>query len=172
METTTETPTATPPQRPFFEWVRIKNFKSIKEITLRPRRINLLIGPPGGGKSSILQALSSFSVQISDKSEGVDYQFETDAFKTMWKYEEIDKVFPFGDISLPIETTTNLGIVTFNYFPVNNSYFFCLTSGALILDEKTKEIVSGLKEMPPIPLTSAAEVANKILQDYRLSPIA
>jgi AAA15 family ATPase/GTPase len=40
--------------------LRIQNFKSIKDISLRPKRINLLIGKPNVGKSNILEALSVF----------------------------------------------------------------------------------------------------------------
>lgn len=39
----------------------IQNFKSIKELKLKPKRINLFVGKPNTGKSNILEALSLFS---------------------------------------------------------------------------------------------------------------
>ena len=39
----------------------IKNFKSIKELKIDCRRINLLIGEPNTGKSNILEALGLLS---------------------------------------------------------------------------------------------------------------
>jgi AAA15 family ATPase/GTPase len=40
----------------------IENFKSIKTLELKPKRINLFVGKPNAGKSNILEALSLFSV--------------------------------------------------------------------------------------------------------------
>jgi AAA15 family ATPase/GTPase len=38
--------------------LRIQNFKSIKDVTMQPRRVNIIIGEPNVGKSNILEALS------------------------------------------------------------------------------------------------------------------
>lgn len=43
----------------------IKNFKSIKDLTLDCRRVNLFIGEPNTGKSNILEALALFSLPYS-----------------------------------------------------------------------------------------------------------
>ena len=40
------------------KFLRIQNFKSIKDITLHPRRVNLIIGEPNVGKSTVLEAMS------------------------------------------------------------------------------------------------------------------
>ena len=39
----------------------IKNFKSIKMLELKPKRVNVFVGKPNTGKSNILEALSLFS---------------------------------------------------------------------------------------------------------------
>jgi len=44
------------------ERVLIKNFKSIKEIEFKVKKINLFIGKPNTGKSNILEALGIFSL--------------------------------------------------------------------------------------------------------------
>ena len=47
----------------FFNWVRIQNFKSLKDATLQDfKRINVLIGKPNVGKSNILEAIGLFSL--------------------------------------------------------------------------------------------------------------
>ncbi len=45
------------------EKVSISNFKSIKKVEFKAKRINLLIGEPNVGKSNILEALSLLSIQ-------------------------------------------------------------------------------------------------------------
>jgi AAA15 family ATPase/GTPase len=40
--------------------LKIENFKSIKSLTLKPKRVNLFIGKPNTGKSNILEALNLF----------------------------------------------------------------------------------------------------------------
>ncbi|MDZ7336887.1 MAG: AAA family ATPase, partial [candidate division KSB1 bacterium] len=41
--------------------LEIKNFKSIKHITLDCRKVNIFIGKPNTGKSNILESVSIFS---------------------------------------------------------------------------------------------------------------
>jgi len=43
------------------ETLEIRNFKSIKQLTLDCKRINILIGEPNAGKSNILETLGIFS---------------------------------------------------------------------------------------------------------------
>ena len=47
--------------REMIESLRIRNFKSIKDIELKCSRINMLIGEPNTGKSNILEALGMLS---------------------------------------------------------------------------------------------------------------
>ena len=42
----------------FLTNLRIQNFKSLKDVELQPRRVNLLIGKPNAGKSNLLEAIS------------------------------------------------------------------------------------------------------------------
>lgn len=42
--------------------IQIQNFKSIKNLTLPAKRINIFIGEPNSGKSNILEALSLFAI--------------------------------------------------------------------------------------------------------------
>ncbi len=47
--------------------LRIQNFKSIKDVTMQPRRVNIIIGEPNVGKSNILEALSLLGGMVYDK---------------------------------------------------------------------------------------------------------
>ncbi|MEZ0541517.1 AAA family ATPase [Fibrella arboris] len=48
---------AAPDTSNFLDWVEIKNFKSIKDLRLDCKRVNIFIGKPNVGKSNILEAL-------------------------------------------------------------------------------------------------------------------
>lgn len=48
------------------ETIRIANYKSIREMSFNPKRINLFIGENGAGKSNILESLAIFSAATSN----------------------------------------------------------------------------------------------------------
>lgn len=45
--------------------LRVQGFRSLKDVTWRPGRLNVLIGPNGGGKSNLLQALDLLRVSAT-----------------------------------------------------------------------------------------------------------
>ncbi len=49
--------------------LRIRNFKSIKDVTLAPRRVNLIIGEPNVGKSNVLEAMSLLGGKFPQKND-------------------------------------------------------------------------------------------------------
>lgn len=51
----------------------ISNFKSIKELQMKPQRINLLIGEPNAGKSNLLEVLGLFSAWGHDPRKLRDF---------------------------------------------------------------------------------------------------
>ena len=79
--------------------LRIKNFKSIQSLVIKPRRINVFIGEPNSGKSNIIEALSLMSpgvIQQAINGEVVRYKSVSDLF------------FDFN-INQPIEVFTKDG---------------------------------------------------------------
>ena len=50
----------------FLNWVEIKNFKSIKDLRLDCKRVNVFIGKPNVGKSNILEGLGLLGANYSD----------------------------------------------------------------------------------------------------------
>ena len=74
--------------------LKIKNFKSIKALSLDCRKINIFIGEPNAGKSNILEALGLFSFAAYGKE-----------LKEFVRYEKIINLFFDNEISNPIEIT-------------------------------------------------------------------
>ena len=66
--------------------LRIQNFKSIKDVTMTPRRVNIIIGEPNVGKSNILEAISLLGGMFFDKAEGkfMDGQIRYEAIRNLF----------------------------------------------------------------------------------------
>ena len=56
----------TPATNNFLNWVEIKNFKSIKDLRLDCKRVNVFIGKPNVGKSNILEGLGLLGASYND----------------------------------------------------------------------------------------------------------
>ncbi len=81
------------------ENLRIKNFKSIKDVELDLSRVNLLIGPPNSGKSNIIEAFALVRL-LSPFSEHPSRTLELSSILRFRNYAEL---FHFYDTSTPIE---------------------------------------------------------------------
>ena len=57
----------TPNTNNFLNWVEIKNFKSIKDLRLDCKRVNVFIGKPNVGKSNILEGLGLLGANLDRK---------------------------------------------------------------------------------------------------------
>lgn len=83
----------------FLNTVEIQNFKSIKQINLEPKRVNVFIGEPNVGKSNILEALSLL---------GANYSFNQEKFLSEFiRYEEVMNLFYDDDPSKNILINTD-----------------------------------------------------------------
>lgn len=75
----------------------IRNFKSIRELDIEPRRVNVFIGEHNSGKSNILEALSWFSTNAL--TQGI--------FKEIFRFKNSTDFFYDFDASKPIEIRTS-----------------------------------------------------------------
>lgn len=75
--------------------ITIRNFKSIKELYFKAKRINLFIGKPNTGKSNILEALGVFSLSYNTH------------IKELVRLEKIIDLFWNSQTSLKIEVITD-----------------------------------------------------------------
>jgi AAA15 family ATPase/GTPase len=71
--------------------LRIQNFKSIKDVTLQPRRVNLIIGQPNVGKSNILEAMSLLGGMFFDDQEDKFMEGQI-------RYEDLRNLFYDNDL--------------------------------------------------------------------------
>lgn len=75
----------------------IRNFKSIRELVIQPRRVNVFIGEHNSGKSNILEALNWFSVNALTKN----------IFRDIFRFKNSTDFFYDFDATKPIEIQTS-----------------------------------------------------------------
>ncbi len=73
--------------------VKIRNFKSIRELEFAPRRVNIFIGEPSSGKSNMLEALAFFSAGV----------YEPKTFKEVFRFRKTPDLFFDREISKSIQ---------------------------------------------------------------------
>ena len=84
----------------FLSTLEIQHFKSIKQMNLRPKRVNVFIGEPNVGKSNILEAISLLGACCSRAT--------TKKFMEEFiRYEEISNLFFDDDLSIPINVKSD-----------------------------------------------------------------
>jgi len=83
----------------FITDLHIKNFKSVKDLSLKCKRVNIFVGKPNTGKSNILEALSLFCAPY-DLNKGF-------LLKDFIRYEKFSNLFYDNEISEPIEIISN-----------------------------------------------------------------
>lgn len=80
------------------ESLQIKNFKSIRELAIPCRKLNIFIGEPNSGKSNVIEALAL-------KSQNA---FSADQLnKDIFRYKTVGDLFFDFNISNPIEVITD-----------------------------------------------------------------
>ena len=135
----------------------IKNFKSIKDITMPCRKLNVFIGEPNSGKSNIIEALSL----QSQNAIGQELN------KQMFRYKTIGDLFYDFNITDQIEIKTNEKYSILKYAirdnGVNENRFYFLLDA-----EKDKEqpvIIS--HEGAVIPSPANLGLTNVHLYEYK-----
>lgn len=108
----------TPNTNNFLNWVEIKNFKSIKDLRLDCKRVNVFIGKPNVGKSNILEALGLLGASYSDETP--DH-----LLRDFVRYEN------FGNLFYDDDTTSILKILSDKvdaniYYNINSKKFSCI----------------------------------------------
>ena len=80
-----------------FDHLEIRNFKSVENVELACRRVNVLIGEPNTGKSNILEALGLISY--------VGYFDSPTDLQAFVRCDEVSNLFYDGDLGRGIEIT-------------------------------------------------------------------
>jgi AAA15 family ATPase/GTPase len=122
----------------FIKKLRIKNFKSIKDVELDCERINLFIGEPNVGKSNVLEAMSLL---------GAGYGRISDKFVAEFiRYEEISDLFHFDNVQSPIEVVCNLGAACLRHISNINVYDLALGNEDILTEINSKKIFGEVDE--------------------------
>ncbi len=79
--------------------LRIRNFKSIKDVAITPRRVNLIIGEPNVGKSNVLEAMSLLG--------GMTFEQKELFMQSFIRYERPDQIFYDTNLQNIIGVETN-----------------------------------------------------------------
>ena len=117
----------------FLNWVEIKNFKSIKDLRLDCKRVNVFIGKPNVGKSNILEGLGLLGAGY-DTSKflkgSVRYKNMKDLF---WDFNTSQSIEVVSDIQI-VAISPGLGFRAFNGEDLT-AEFKSFSIGAFELDE-------------------------------------
>src|ERR1700744_5719807 len=89
--------------------LHIQNFKTIKDLKVKPKRINLIIGKPNVGKSNFLEALSLLGAS--------SYTTTTRIFSDYVRYNRLEDIFYDKKTDEAVSVDSNIGIAYMNYYP-------------------------------------------------------
>ncbi|MDB5235684.1 MAG: hypothetical protein JWR44_2677, partial [Hymenobacter sp.] len=101
------------------KFLRIQNFKSIKDVTLHPRRVNLIVGEPNVGKSNLLEAMTLLG--------GIVYEQTEKFMGSFIRYEEPRQLFydNLVDNTIKVETDKAVAILVFDNQTKGFEYLYC-----------------------------------------------
>lgn len=112
------------------KFLRIQHFKSLKDVTLHPRRVNLLIGEPNVGKSNLLEAMSLLGSIIYEPTEKFLGSFI--------RYEEPRQLFYDNLVAntIKVETDKDVASLLFENSTQKFEYLFIDVQGYQSLAKK------------------------------------
>lgn len=93
--------------------LKIKNFKSIKELELECSKVNILVGKPNVGKSNILEALGLFDAPYS--YHNTLRKNKIAVLSDFMRFNHYSNLFYNNDISKIITVNTNIGNALLKY---------------------------------------------------------
>lgn len=99
--------------------LRIQNFKSIKDVELKPRRVNIIIGEPNVGKSNILEALSLLG--------GITYERKDRFMSSFIRYEHPRQLFYDNLVENTIKVETDKDTAIVGRSRTSNAFKYLLT---------------------------------------------
>jgi len=140
--------------------LRIQNFKSIKDVEMKPRRVNIIIGEPNVGKSNILEAVSLLGAGLYEGGG----KFLSDVIR----YETTNNLFYDNDTSYSISVEANTGTAVLTANESNdNRYRFVQVSEEIWEAYESPHYFSNIKKSEQ----TFREIAKLNLQDERLKSV-
>jgi len=102
--------------------VKIKNFKSIKDLSIDCKGINIFIGEPNTGKSNILEAIGLFSLPNLNSSQ-IDK-----SIKKIVRLEKTEQLFYDQQIDNPVKIETDEAKIEISFNYPSRSFLFQIFS--------------------------------------------
>ncbi len=133
----------------------IKNFKSIKEIKLDCKQVNIFIGKPNTGKSNILEAISLLSGDMAVKTKFLEGKVY---------YEKVSDLFNMLDTSRPVSVESNIGDAQISFFPNDGLFGYFADNNGLNHMQNTRSFSSSKEAFKSFidQKSKAEEETNKI----------
>ncbi len=116
----------TPNTNNFLNWVDIKNFKSIKDLHLDCKRVNVFIGKPNVGKSNILEGLGLMGVEYSDQV----------FMRNFVRYKQIRHLFYENNDSLLVSVKTNRNVAYLRQKKDSDVEYEFYSNGGIVASKK------------------------------------
>jgi hypothetical protein len=101
----------------------IQNFKSIRSAVLHPRRVNLIIGQPNVGKSTVLEAMSLLG--------GLPFEKKKKFLSSYVRYEKPAHLFHDGVMTHPVRVETDRDICLLGHEPKSKRFRYGVFSQAV-----------------------------------------
>lgn len=117
--------------------IHIQNFKTIKELKVKPKRINIIIGKPNVGKSNFLEALSLLGAAT--------YTSGDKFFSAYLRYKKIEDLFYDKILKEPLSVSTNIGYAEIKHYAGKDSFAFILAPNKKDLNKYKLEDYDALK---------------------------
>ncbi len=137
--------------------LEIKNFKSLKHVKLKCKRINIFIGKPNVGKSNLLEVLSLFIAPYCDPNK----KFLEDYVR----YEKLRNLFYDQNRKNSIEVITDLGFASLRYHMNSiNQYDIIIGSDLNLLEE--------MKETEMDSLNDYNDIFNESVRHLNIKEVA
>lgn len=100
--------------------LHIQNFKTIKDLKVKPKRINIIIGKPNVGKSNFLEALSILGADSYATSSNK-------LFSDYIRYKKVEDLFYDKKTDTPVLVESNLGVIGIKYFQGVDTFSLLMT---------------------------------------------
>lgn len=109
--------------------LEIKNFKSIKQMNIEPKRINIFIGRPNVGKSNVLEAISLLGGYYSSQiNEGEKF------LSDFIRYRDLSELYFERLTDAPVEVITDKAFATLRTRPFSQSnHCYIVANGPEVL---------------------------------------
>ena len=132
--------------------LRIQNFKSIKDVEMKPRRVNILIGEPNVGKSNILEAISLLGGMVYDKKKRF--------MEGMVRYERANQLFFDNLVAnvIMVASNTHICVIGFGKDKSFQSIYTIRSNWDALMNQLFPELNKGsYKSLSDVELTIIIE---------------